>query len=104
MQFLTSIRYYCHLDYRTLEGFCRNLSRILGIPAPDHSTIYKRFLKMDFNPPSLNSEEIVIAVDFTGVKAHNSGDWMREKYRRRRRWLKIHFAVDVETKQIVAYG
>ncbi len=28
---------------------------------------------------------------------------MREKYRRRRGWIKIHFAVDVETKQIVAY-
>ncbi len=23
MQFLASIRYYYHLDYRTLEGFCR---------------------------------------------------------------------------------
>ena len=40
MQFLASIRYYCHLDYRTLEGFCRSLSKILGIPTPDHSTIH----------------------------------------------------------------
>ncbi len=102
MQFLISIRYYCHLDYRTLEGFCRNLSRILDIPAPDHSTIHKR-LKMDFTPPAVNSEEIVIAVDSSGIKVHNRGEWMREKYRRRRGWIKIHFAVDVETKQIVAY-
>ena len=28
---------------------------------------------------------------------------MREKYKRRRGWIKIHFAVDVETKQITAY-
>ena len=28
---------------------------------------------------------------------------MREKWRRRRGWIKIHFAVDVETKQITAY-
>jgi len=42
MQFLASIRFYCHLDYRTLEGFCRSLSRILEIPVPDHSTIHKR--------------------------------------------------------------
>jgi hypothetical protein len=103
MQFLISIRYYCHLDYRTLEGFCRNLSRILGIPVPDHSTIHKRFLKMDFNPPALNSEEIVIAVDSTGIKVYNRGEWMREKYRKRRGWIKIHFAVDVETKQVIAY-
>jgi len=28
---------------------------------------------------------------------------MREKYRRKRGWIKIHFAVDVKTKQITAY-
>jgi len=53
---------------------------------------------MEFSPPTLNSEEIVITVDSTGIKVHN-----REKWRRRRGWIKIHFAVDVETKQIVAY-
>ena len=86
----------CHL-------LCRNLSKILGIPTPDHSTIHKRFLKMDFIPPKLDSEEIVIAVDSTGIKVRNRGEWMREKYKRRRGWIKIHFAVDVETKQITAY-
>jgi transposase len=58
---------------------------------------------MDFSPPALNSEEIVIAVDSTGIKVHNRGEWMREKWKRRRGWIKIHFAVDIETKQIVAY-
>ena len=57
---------------------------------------------MNFNPPTLNSEEIIIAVDSTGIKVHN-GEWMREKYKRRRGWIKIHFAVDVQTKQVVAY-
>jgi len=28
---------------------------------------------------------------------------MREKWKRRRGWIKIHFAVDVETKQVTAY-
>ena len=45
-----------------------NLSRILKVPAPDHSTIHKRFLKIDFTLPKLDSEEIVIAVDSTGIK------------------------------------
>ena len=52
-----------------LPSRLQNPRRILGIPAPDHSTIHKRFLKMDFNPLALNSEEIVIAVDSTGIKA-----------------------------------
>ena len=59
MQFLASIRYYCH-DYRTLEGFCRNLSKILDIPTPGHSTIHKRIPKLDFTPTSVNSEEIAV--------------------------------------------
>jgi len=102
MQFLASIRYYCHLDYRTLEGFCRILSKILGIPTPD-STIHRRIPKFDFKPPELDSEEIVIAVDSTGIKVHNRGEWMGERCKRRRGWIKIHFAVDVEKKQITAY-
>ena len=103
MQFLASIRYYCHLDYRTLEGFCRSLSRILEIPTPDHSTIHKRIPMLDFTPPKLDSEEIIIAVDSSGIKVHNRGEWIREKWKRRRGWIKIHFAVDIKTKQITAY-
>ena len=57
---------------------------------------------MDFTPPALNSKEIVIAVDSSGIKVHNRGEWVREKYKRRRGWIKIHF-VDVETKQVTAY-
>jgi hypothetical protein len=75
----------------------------LKLEYPRQTTQPSRFLKMDFTSPALNSEEIVIAVDSTGIKVHNRGEWMREKYRRRRGWIKIHFAVDVETKQIVAY-
>jgi hypothetical protein len=34
---------------------------------------------MDFIPPRLDSEEIVIAVDSTGIKVRKRGEWMREK-------------------------
>ncbi len=57
---------------------------------------------MDFTPPALNSEEIVIAVDSSGIKVHNRGEWMGEKYKRRRRWIKIH-RIDIETKQTTTY-
>jgi len=53
------------------------LSGTFKIPTPDHSTIHKRFLKMNFNPPTLNSDEIVIAVD-SRIKVHKRGEWMRE--------------------------
>jgi len=57
---------------------------------------------MNFTPQALNSEEIVIAVDSSGIKVHNWGEWMREKWKRRIGWIK-NIAVDVKTKQITAY-
>jgi hypothetical protein len=40
---------------------------------PDHSAIHKRFLRIGSNPPAITPEEIVIAVDSTGIKVHNGG-------------------------------
>ena len=45
---------------------------------------------------------MTIAVDASGVKVSDRGEWMRAKWRRRRGFLKIHIAVDVRTRQIVA--
>jgi hypothetical protein len=45
---------------------------------------------------------VTIAVDASGVKVADRGEWMRAKWRRRRGFLKIHIAVDVRTRQIVA--
>ena len=45
---------------------------------------------------------MTLAVDASGVKVADRGEWMRTKWRRRRGFLKIHIAVDVKTKQILA--
>ncbi|RZB29235.1 MAG: hypothetical protein AEth_01377 [Candidatus Argoarchaeum ethanivorans] len=47
-------------------------------------------------------EDIIIAVDSSGVKVTNRGEWMREKWRIHRGWIKAHIAVNVNTKEIVA--
>ena len=44
----------------------------------------------------------MIAVDCTGIKVTNRGEWMREKWNIHRGWIKVHLAVDVKTKEIVA--
>ncbi|MBS7609193.1 transposase [Candidatus Bathyarchaeota archaeon] len=48
------------------------------------------------------SETIVIAVDSSGVSFHKSGGWVIRVQGRKRRYVKVHFAVDVKTKEIVA--
>jgi len=53
--------------------------------------------------PSVNlNEDVVIAVDSTGIKVANRGEWIRHKWKSRRGFIKIHVAVDTTTKQIVS--
>jgi hypothetical protein len=49
-----------------------------------------------------SNDDIVIAVDSTGIKVANRGEWMREKWKTRRGFIKIHIAVDVKSKQITS--
>ena len=46
---------------------------------------------------------MTIAVDSSGIKVHNGGDWMRHVWKvKKKGYLKIHFAVDIGTKQVVS--
>jgi len=45
---------------------------------------------------------VVIAVDLSGVSVHKCGGWVERVYGRRKRYVKIHFAVDVRTREVVA--
>ena len=46
------------------------------------------------------SETVSIAVDSTGVKDHRAGGWVERKHGKRH--VKLHFAVDIESKEVVA--
>jgi hypothetical protein len=49
-------------------------------------------------------EYIIIAIDSTGIKVTNRGQWMKEKWhiKNKKGYLKIHVAVNVKTKEILA--
>jgi len=95
-----------HLPYRQLEGFLRKLSdSIPEVKPTDYTNIWIRGtqLKLDLSETISSSDEpVVIAVDSTGIKVTNRGEWMREKWKIHRGWIKVHLAVDVKTKEIVA--
>jgi hypothetical protein len=106
IELLMLIHIIFHLPYRQLEGFVRKLSELVPrIKATDYSNIWRRGtkLKLSLSDTIISSNEpVVIAVDSTGIKVTNRGEWMREKWRVYRGWIKVHLAVDVKTKQIVA--
>ena len=100
------------LPYRQLEGFLRMMSlhiKKLKEVVPDFTTIWWRIERMKINlDPNVNPErnDIVIAVDSTGIKVTNRGEWILDKWKNKRRlrkgFIKIHVAVDIKTKKIVS--
>ena len=93
-----------HLPYRQTEGFLKALRKYDSrIEVPDYSTIDRRVNRLDVR---LNEEDygndLVIAMDASGVKVSNRGDWIRHKWKVKRGYLKIHIAVDVKRKKILA--
>ncbi len=51
-----------------------------------------------------DEKDIVIAIDSTGIKVTNRGQWMYDKWniRKKKGYLKIHIAVNIKTKEILA--
>ena len=69
--------------------------------AADYTALHKRISKQDLGI-DIPENDAVVAVDSTGIKVTNRGDWMREKHGTpRREWLKVHVAVDVESNRLL---
>ena len=100
----TSIIYaFFRMPYRQLEGFIGKISVYEpGLVAADYTTLHKRISKQDLGI-EIPENDAIVAVDSTGIKVTNRGDWMREKHGTKRRgWLKVHVAVDVESKRLLS--
>lgn len=93
---------YFGLPYRQTEGLLRTYSATIP-KVPDYTAIHKRINKLDIKVnPDLGNGDIVIAIDSTGIKVANRGEWMQDKWKKRRGFLKIHVGVDVVSKKILA--
>ncbi|MEM2958604.1 MAG: IS5 family transposase [Candidatus Jordarchaeaceae archaeon] len=106
---LAVLRVCLKLPYRQLAGFTRRFSRLLGGKLTiDPSTVYRRIKKLveERKLPGLRLRPggvVTVAVDSTGLKVGNYGEWMRHKWKRRRGFLKLHLVVDVETRKILGF-
>src|SRR6478672_897266 len=64
-------------------------------------------MKINLDPKvNLERDDIVIAVDSTGIKVTNRGEWMLDKWknkRKRKGFIKIHVStVNIKTKKLVS--
>jgi hypothetical protein len=96
----TTVHIYLLLPYRQLEGFLKVMSAHIQElrEVPDYTTMWWRRVVRVKVQEELNSEVnpqkvedvITIAVDSTGIKVTNRGEWIRDKWKRRRGFIKIH--------------
>jgi len=104
VEFLMVVRYLFSMPYRQLEGFSRGLNRLVPkLPSADYSGLRMRILRLN---PHLEVRRtdgpVAIAVDSTGVSVHRAGGWIERVHGKKKRYIKIHFAVNVETLEVMA--
>jgi hypothetical protein len=106
IKLLGYMRVYFHLPYRQTEGVAREHTSSTLPSIPDYSNISRRINRLDIkkddneNKSSLQHDDnFVIAIDSTGIKVTNRGEWIRHKWKVKRGYLKIHIAVDITKKR-----
>jgi transposase len=102
------IRYSFHLPYRQTEGIIKATGKRLPANPPSYGQICKRINRLNIeikrDKTDDNNDDIIVSIDSTGIKVTNRGQWMDEKWntQNRKGYLKIHVAVDIKTKEILA--
>jgi hypothetical protein len=102
---------YFHLPYRQTEGIAQGHAHGKVPSIPDYTTISRRINRLDIKIEDNNTKNkefeddyIIIAIDSTGIKVTNRGQWMRDKWhiKNKKGYLKIHIAVNVKSKKILS--
>ena len=83
------------------------LAHLLGveIKIPDHTTFSRRGDGLTLlKKPVERDEPLHLLIDSTGLKMYGEGEWLEEKHgkRSRRRWRKLHLAIDANSHDVVA--
>jgi hypothetical protein len=102
-----ALRLVLHQPLRQTEGALRSIADLLGVQIriPDHTTFSRRGGGLKVLPQRIDrNEPLHLLIDSTGVKIYGEGEWLDQKHgvRSRRRWRKLHLAVDANTHEIAA--
>jgi hypothetical protein len=99
---------YFRLPCIQTEGIAQGQAKGKLPSIPDYSTINRRTNRLsvkaiDDGGKELKDEYIIIAIDSTGIKITNRGQWMNEKWKvRRKGYLKIHVAIYAKSRKILS--
>ena len=83
-------------DYRALEGVMKALSkRLNNFPVISFSQIRRRILELPLQFRA-KSDNLIVGIDGSGLKVSNRGEWMRQKWKVRRGWIKVVIMGDTD--------
>lgn len=98
-----ALKCFLRLGYRETEGLIRDITRKIGsFNAPNFRTIWDRInamkkddIRFDINPLK-SGEKVEVAIDSTGLKRVNDGEYRSTKYGKRKGWIKMHLSVGMD--------
>ena len=107
------IRYAFQLPYRQTQGIIDATGKNLYSKSPSYGHICKRINRLNINikrdkidddDDDDDDDDLIVSIDSTGIKVTNRGQWMDKKWKMQNRkgYLKIHIAVNIKTKEILA--
>jgi hypothetical protein len=69
------------VPYRQLEGILEKLSQYIeGLTSADYITLWRRIRATEIEialQENRNDPDVIVAIDATGMKVTNRGEWMR---------------------------
>jgi len=93
---------YSFLSSRKLEGIMNKLAYFIPkLRVCDHSTIIERLNQLDLVPDFDRTKSYKIAVDSTGNKVTNRGEYIVKKWKVRRDWVKVSIVIDRFTQELL---
>lgn len=93
---------YSFLSSRKLEGVMNKLSHFIPkLRSCDHSTIIDRLNQLHLVPDFDRTKSYRVAVDGTGNKLTNRGEYITKKWRVQRDWVKVSIVIDRFTKELL---
>jgi Transposase DDE domain len=95
------------LPLRQTEGLMASVLTLMGltISAPDHTTVSRRAVTLPvIQATPVPRGPLHILIDSTGLQVYGAGQWLEAKHgaKSRRKWRKLHLAVDAASGMIVA--
>ena len=93
---------YSFFSSRKIEGILNQLSHFIPkLKSCDHSTIIERLNQLDIKLDFDRTKPYRVAVDGTGNKLTNRGEYIVKKWRVQRDWVKVSIVIDRFTQELM---